>query len=195
MSHRKKLKHKAEIFTLPCKLDSLQWCLFLLNGTTHCPHQNTGQYPIFLLTLTSSDIQAFENSLIPAKNCYNLFLSMCALAYSKPPSSFLNYCKNLLTSFFVAPFHQSFLITTIRSFLLWSLFYSELTWLLTAFSICSKLINMFRWLVWRSSYSLLYATPSVYTPAIRKPVSSSVSLYSPGPFLSGIFPLRLIPIS
>lgn len=148
MSHWRNLKHKTEIFILPCKLDSLQWCLFLLNGTTHCPLQNTGQHPLFLLTLTSSDIQSLENSLIPTKNCYNLFLSMCALTYSKPPSSFLNYCNNLLTSFFVVPFHQPSpclfsLLQSERSFLLWSPFYSKLMWLPTAFSINSKLINMF----------------------------------------------------
>ena len=72
---------------------------------------------------------------------------MRATTYSKPPSLFLNYCNNLLTPFFVDHF-QSFLITIIREtflpcHLLRSLFYSNFTWLPTAISISSTLINKF----------------------------------------------------
>lgn len=62
---------------------------------------STSKHPIFLLALTSSDIQSLKNSLIPHK-----FLSLCAAIYSEPLSSFLTYCNNLQIPFSVAPFHQ-----------------------------------------------------------------------------------------
>lgn len=163
---------------------------------------STSKHPIFLLALTSSDIQSLKNSLIPHK-----FLSLCAAIYSEPLSSFLTYCNNLQIPFSVAPFHQppSNLLSLVQweillqCYLLRSLFFSNVYGVQWSFSISAKLINI-KGRVWTSSCSLLHE-PWICTPGKRRPVSNSVTLLSwTSPvwtfaFTSSPFPDKINPLS